>query len=150
MGANFVVIVEKSKPISLEDFKNEIRKHGEFGSWIWRDAPMPDYAPWKEFAWREKSYFTWLSSPRYKFYRDLHDEEKWLSPYAITFFKMMLLIEQAAGGPIFIGNDELEEKYPCADETGYVTFRLPTELDWYRRDWRDIAIRLETKPCMIF
>lgn len=69
---------------------------------------------------------------------------------SITFLKIMRLVEEIAGGPVYTGHDVIHLAQPEEAEAkrGY-SFWLPLELDAQLNDWRDIA-RREAEASLIF
>ncbi len=141
MGVNAVVIVENSKGISLAEFKRKLQDD-RWGKRAWRFY-YEDESEWSEFEFEGKRYFTWTSTPRFGhlgLYE--YDEEPDANPYRILFFKIMLAVEKISGGPVFVGNDMVNLHHPD-EATPKYPFYLPPELDYWWRNWREIAEKFD-------
>jgi hypothetical protein len=169
MGINLVVIVENRNHLSLAEFRSALLQDQEIGHLAWDTywdtywettergktvAEEDRFYAWQEFIWEGKQYFTWMTSPRMSSFNayEFDEEEDEPDEYDITFLKIMLLVEQIAGGPIYVGNDVVNPKYPGEyeqDEDDALYFWLPPKLDSLRANWRETA-KLETKPAIIF
>lgn len=155
MGVNFVVILENSRHISIQKFKEVLIKDPVVGFHAWSDFPEDEESPckchpWEEFEWENKRYFTWNFAPRlstFNFYEfDANVDEP--DACMITFLKIMLLAEQAAGGPVHISNDVVQLSHPDEAEDSRMTFYIPGELDEWVENWREIA-QLDARPMLI-
>lgn len=156
MGVDAVVIVENSRNRTLEEFKALLLQDEELGRLLWDPFEIStgelvsQFQPWEAFEWEGKKYFSWIASPR-AFYLNLYKEEgEEPTPIQITFFRCMLLVEQAAGGPIYVGNDVVYHHTPF--DFPEEPFWLPGELDALWPNWREIA-RIPLAPdefCLIF
>lgn len=143
MGVDVVVIVENSRNRTLDEFKALLLQDKELGRLLWDPfevapgEPGSDFQPWEAFEWEGKQYFSWIASPR-SYYLNLYEEaSKEPTPFQITFFRCMLLVEQAAGGPIYVGNDVIHHRTPF--DFPEDPFWLPLELDFLWPNWREIA-----------
>ncbi len=140
MGINLVVIIENSKKISLEEFKEGLLNDqwGKYG-WAWPE----DDDVWEEFRWKKKRYFTWIFSPRAP-YIDIYgtdSDSAEENPYRLLFFKVMRIAEKLAGGPVYVGIDMFHCRLP--DDCPHGKFSLPPELDFYWEEWREVADRFD-------
>jgi len=157
MSVDLIVIVENSNNVTLEAFKHGMLQDQVAGEFAWlryADNNDPDFTPWEEFIWKDKRYFTWLYTPRNSTVNlyDFDEEEDEPDEYDITFFKVMLRVEELAGGAVYVGNDILNKYCPSeglGDEDDEDDFWLPFNLDSLRGNWRETA-KLEAKPVMIF
>jgi len=153
MGINFVVIVENSRGISLEEFKEGLLQDPVVGPYAWNAFPGDDpydFPPWEAFEWEGKRYFTWNFTPRlstFYFYEfDPRTDEP--DECAITFLKIMLLVEQVAGGPVHVSIDVVQLSRPPEEEDPPFPFYIPSELDFQVEGWREIA-RRDAPPSLI-
>lgn len=83
-------------------------------------------------------YFSWLHSPRLRYLDLYQDEAPAPNPdnaMQITFLRIMAAVERIAGGPIFVGNDAIDLRYP--DPQDRDAFFLPLSLDHQMPDWRE-------------
>lgn len=156
MGINLVVFVENCRQISLDTFKQQLLQDPAIGRFVWNSHRADsDWQPWGEFVWEGKAYFTWLSSPRISSFDPYAFDPAEVEPTdsEITFLKIMALVEQVAGGPIYLGNDVVLAKEPPEededDDDPDFSFWIPAELDSYCKQWREIAA-LATSPTLIF
>ena len=155
MGVDLVVIVENSKNISLQAFKTAILQESVLGSLVWNSFggyEGDEIAPWEEFAWEGKTYFSWRFPPRLSTFNvyELPEEPDDLDAREITFLKIAWLLEQLAGGPVHIGNDVVNPSHPGdVDEQREDPFWLPLTLDSQLKNWRAIA-QCGAEPSVLF
>lgn len=134
MGVNAVVIVENSRNILFNKFISAL-KADMFGRFAWNSEDA-----WDEFKWEGKRYFSWDHPPKtfhldlYNFDRD-SDEPDADNRAQLTFLKVMYLIEELAGGPVFVGNDVGDFHTPAIAESVGESFFLPPKLDILLPNW---------------
>lgn len=147
MGIDAVVIVENSNHITLDTFRTMLLQDNDLARLVW-NSPSVEFSPWQEFEWRGKKYFSWLCAPRMT-RLDFYVTSTNPTDTQIIFFRCMHLVEQVAGGPIYVGNDLI---YRCVpDEFPSEDFVLPPPLDSLCWNWRDLAStsRDRIQPSMI-
>lgn len=154
MGVNAVVIVENSHHISLEQFAKGLLDN----PWGKRARnPFDDEVieSWTGFEWDDRSYFSWLFTPRYVHlgFEKLHLESgdpDFDCPVQLTFLKTMVIVEEIAGGPVYVGNDVVCKHTPsdCPEED--MEFYLPLELDFIIPNWRKVKRVELDNPQMVF
>lgn len=137
MGVNAVVIVENSQNITLDDFKGRILQDHDLGELVWNALPNATYPPWEEFEWQGKQYFSWIFTPRVSYLNLYHEDNDAPTDVQITFFRCMLLVERAGGGPIYVGNDVIDHHTPS--DFPEEEFWLPPALNSLWPNWREIA-----------
>jgi hypothetical protein len=140
MGVNVVVIVPNQTGISLEDLIDRLSSdpYGLRSVHGIADHNGETLKGWMEFSWKGQRYFSWIYSPRLS-PLDLYQEEVSApdrdNAVQITFLKIMTLLEKIAGGPVRVGNDVINSRYP--DQHDPEEFSLPMPLDALIPDWRD-------------
>lgn len=148
MGVNAVVVVENSRHRTPDEFKESILQDRDLGPLVWNALNSITEPPWEEFEWQGKKYFSWTVTPRVAYLNLYREEDEAPTPVQITFFRCMLLVERAAGGPIYVGNDVVNYRTPSDfPEEG---FWLPPRLDSLWSNWREIAQLDVRKLSLIF
>jgi hypothetical protein len=137
MGVNVIVIVENSRDTTLDAFRDFLLQDKDLGPLVWNSFEDDTMLPWEEFTWEGKKYFSWIFTPRFTYLNLYRQEGEAPTPIQITFFRCMLLVEQAAGGPIHVGNDIIDRRTPS--DFPEEPFWLPFELDAWWPNWREIA-----------
>jgi hypothetical protein len=153
MGVNAIVIVENSNNISLHKFIDQLKddEWGQRAVDTWRDN---EYTSWEEFEWEGKQYFSWMHTPRVAhidlYSADNADDVDSTNDIQMTFLKIMCAVERIAGGPVYVGNDVLNDHAPDDAEGSSSEFWLPFRLDSLIPKWRDAAELPVEDPQLVF
>jgi hypothetical protein len=141
MGIKLVAIVENSKGISMDEFKEGLL-NDKYGKHAWDEWTDPDgrvIKSWEEFEYKGRRYFSWVLSPKETYFSLYEtDELPEDNPLRVLLFKVLLSVERIAGGPVYIGNDLFCLRTP-EEETEKFKFFLPYKLDSLWESWREVA-----------
>lgn len=146
MSVDAILIVENSRQISLEQFQREIKTD----DWS-KSSELLDYFSWIEFKWDGIAYFSLASgAPCFKFLMPESCDSKSQIAYdnpdfdpdaQTSFLKIALAAEKIAGGPVYFGNDVVNQREPSEDIEENDFFSIPLEIDSLIPEWRQIALQ---------